>query len=63
MVDYEPKRHQQVVFMLKYLNERAGELAQNDLDWAIKMEEAFTEQKGSLSDKQFRTLQSIFKRY
>lgn len=51
----------QIVFMFKCLNEQAGSLRPNDLDWAIKMEEAYKRQ-GHLSEKQQEILSGIFSR-
>jgi hypothetical protein len=46
---------------LKHLNAHASDLSASDLDWTIKMEEAFR-LYGRLSEKQMKTLEEIYKR-
>jgi len=49
-----------VVWQLKYVNEHAGDLSESDLDWADKMQDAFTRQ-GWLSEKQKEILERIYR--
>lgn len=51
-----------IAWKLKYLSTKAGEMAESDLDWAIKMEHAFKRQ-GNLTARQAEVLDDICKKY
>ena len=51
-----------VQWQLKYLITRASDMSSNDLEWTIKMEEAY-KRFGKLTDRQRTVLESIYKRY
>jgi hypothetical protein len=64
MIPKETKieRIEVIKYKLKYLSERAGNLTPSDLNWTIKMEDAFKEQ-GNLSPRQMTVLEGIYGRY
>jgi hypothetical protein len=55
------KEKKQIDFMLKYITNNKSNLSPNDLNWAIKMEDAY-HKFGKLTVLQFKLLQSIFGR-
>ena len=56
------ERIARIKWVLKYISQRADDLTPNDLEWAIRMEEAFKE-FGDLSFKQIGIIESIYQRY
>lgn len=49
-------------WQLKCLANVAGDMAPNDLDWAVKMGDSFA-RKGFLSDREMEVLESVYKKY
>lgn len=60
-INYEPKPDppDYIKFKLKYIFARADKLNENDLEWAVKMEEAFNI-AGTLSVRQCEVLHRIY---
>ena len=59
----EDKKFNPIVeWQLGYVTSHAISLRPADLEWAIKMEEAYKKQ-GFLSDKQREVVEDIYKRY
>lgn len=56
--DYEDEI---IKWRLKWITAEGSDLSPSDLEWAIKMEEAFKEQ-GFLTEKQKKVLEDIYKR-
>jgi len=50
-----------VEWQLKYVSEHASELSPGDLEWAIRMEEAY-ERRGFLTQAQADVLEGIYKK-
>jgi hypothetical protein len=62
ITDTKLKQRQRIEWQLKCLVDAAGEMSDNDLDWAIKMQEAWKMQ-GYLSEKQQTIVDNLHRRY
>jgi len=49
-------------WQLKCLANVASDMAENDLNWAVKMGDSFA-RKGSLTDREMEVLENIYKKY
>jgi hypothetical protein len=58
----ESSEKRRIEWQLKCLTAEASNLKPNDLDWTIKMEQAYSKQ-GYLTQPQKNTLDSIYERY
>ena len=52
-----------VKWQIKWLTEIHEQLSEGDMDWLIKMDDAFKRQNGILTPKQLTIVEDMYKKY